>query len=1335
WDMQPECLRSGNWLTGDVFEGQEKRSWIERITLKRRTPHTDLNGFRHKKDIDASVTHNKISFEDIYDILYFSVGIPLSYEQIMKLCFVGVSCPEEEEKLLRLLYFLEQGASNKSAAGEIRKVIEAISSVSQEERRYTKEKQKPFVSEEIQSLIKEASGLLTQRTDMNRMVLINSPQVGEVLLQNIKKELESGKGSKTDIEELIRESLNPIAFTNKMMEYLEHNPPESSMYEPILFNMISKYSEETQKDFLKIVIIYLKNEIPDVSLFTHVHKDAELVRDIHILTLRWHLWNTQSMQEIANHMKHRIGDIRARKGQSAKVVLVTLADGYGDLGSGLQGELSNVPNCRVVITDGYKYDISKDRGGMVSGFDKEMMQKRGVKKFLIEDIGKEDLRQKLGIGEDEEVIVVGSQFFADTGAEKALLEQTNVDEMVIINSRNNRTNRKIQGDNDIVPNAWVWDHALIYPDPAVWCVTAKTENEDDTYQVEINLLTRRAPESVPSGCKGALNSKDFRLTQNEDGEISGPDIFNFLTTMLTGKTSFEMLKNLYDETDLKPEEKQKFLDLLYKLEQRTVYDDFRKELQRAIKYVEASLSEDQGLSQKKEQPDLTDQDNEISALAREAASMLLKRQDMSWFMFACNPLLLEKCYREGKGDILDNIAHQAFDGKNQQDERARNEYAKLLLKFYQENPPTPDDYALILLNEIQEFDKKAQIAALKIFVTYLKNEIPDVGLFKEMGYSCNLFDRLQCFTVRWHFWNNESMREFGEDVKGTIKCLRDSETSGEEIVIVTVADGYGDTAHGLKQELSGVTNIRVIATDGLEQRPTNFPGSGTGDYDPKILEQRGVKRLLIEDIANGTFRDKLGIGKDPKVIVVASHLRGESNLEKMLLEQANADEVIIINTRDSGTNRKVNGDKNIIPDANVWNTRVKYPDPNVWVSGTQAVDEEKAKSVGSIDELAKLEDIFRPCYMEVLLLSRRISGKNGGYYGGALGAVDNLKPGADGFYKAPDVLNYLFSSLGKGIPFRKLAVIFSRTFFMSEEADQVVQVLDTLIQKAPDEKTRKDFENAKGYFLANRQEQSAGLADHKDQGDPDKSQTMSPSYIEETSRQLTNVVDEASVMNAPCTIGIVIKREPGKNIDEILQQQLVNELGIMARKITKKMNKDRGIVEGELDNNIKYVILLDDGTDESLKEYKALLEAQGNPKERTFAWVMMTDARQKTNDRMKELNGVANLVGLKGDYLPVSWQMLAGSLFANLIDSKKVNEQGRIDAIVDLIIRSISVMTKENYDDLNKILGEKLKSANLKDLQELFNGTSLVLSLPKMIPVIYTISEYRKADKSVQSSL
>ncbi len=249
-------------------------------------------------------------------------------------------------------------------------------------------------------------------------------------------------------------------------------------------------------------------------------------------------------------------------------------------------------------------------------------------------------------------------------------------------------------------------------------------------------------------------------------------------------------------------------------------------------------------------------------------------------------------------------------------------------------------------------------------------------------------------------------------------------------------------------------------------------------------------------------------------------------------------------------------------------------------------------------------------------------------------------------------------------------------------------------------------------------------------------------YITGLSEEMLATFSGASLVNHPCTIGLVLRARSG-DVEELAKlERFGRRMEALGRRFGRKSQIVKGLFEWEL-KDIRYVVYIDDGTsgDENIKrleEFTRRLSEQGNPRERTFAWVLSDKDRLekgKYREWMGSLNKVAYLAGLKGEYLPVSWQMLTGPLFANLIDSKSkdgTSEAGRIGPIVDAIMESVSRMTGMAPGELrDSSLGEKLerlRTANMAEIAELFNGISLVLPLAR--PLTGELDDHFEKDKA-----
>lgn len=251
--------------------------------------------------------------------------------------------------------------------------------------------------------------------------------------------------------------------------------------------------------------------------------------------------------------------------------------------------------------------------------------------------------------------------------------------------------------------------------------------------------------------------------------------------------------------------------------------------------------------------------------------------------------------------------------------------------------------------------------------------------------------------------------------------------------------------------------------------------------------------------------------------------------------------------------------------------------------------------------------------------------------------------------------------------------------------------------------------------------------------------------IAEGAARLAPVLADSYVMEKPCTVGLVVKGKAGTATDAILEQKFAREMEIMGRRYNQKVIIDRGLAQYQA-GAVTYVVYVDDGTDSDenvarLAAFRARLVAAGNPKSRTFAWVLTNRQRaQGVPPKVAAvgLGDVANLVGLDGDYLPVTWQILVGPLFANLIDSKQPRAQGinqdRVDALVDSIIASLSAMTRTDIAAWDSLRAE-LRHMSAAELARKLNGTSLVITLPPMVPVSGGVEACRASDIAVMTSL
>ncbi|MBF0217604.1 MAG: DUF89 family protein, partial [Candidatus Omnitrophica bacterium] len=259
--------------------------------------------------------------------------------------------------------------------------------------------------------------------------------------------------------------------------------------------------------------------------------------------------------------------------------------------------------------------------------------------------------------------------------------------------------------------------------------------------------------------------------------------------------------------------------------------------------------------------------------------------------------------------------------------------------------------------------------------------------------------------------------------------------------------------------------------------------------------------------------------------------------------------------------------------------------------------------------------------------------------------------------------------------------------------------------------------------------------------------------IKSVAEELNDIVNsrDATVIDRPYTIGLVVKASEGDGVGFDQRSMAVAKAKILARGFVKKMMKDKGLDADKV--KVNFVFCIDDGsTDgenmERLETFKTELEKNAGAGNRAFAFVLSTDKRESSGssgffkDKQawrdgKALHDVADLVALKGDYLPVSWQMLSGLLFANYIDSKKRTGEGdddRAKAIVDDIILAVSKMTGRDPSSWKEL--EELKTIPANEVSDKkFNGVSIVLDLPPMKAMTGSFEECLEADQAFKKAL
>ncbi|HNX90480.1 MAG TPA: hypothetical protein PKG81_01330 [Candidatus Omnitrophota bacterium] len=230
-----------------------------------------------------------------------------------------------------------------------------------------------------------------------------------------------------------------------------------------------------------------------------------------------------------------------------------------------------------------------------------------------------------------------------------------------------------------------------------------------------------------------------------------------------------------------------------------------------------------------------------------------------------------------------------------------------------------------------------------------------------------------------------------------------------------------------------------------------------------------------------------------------------------------------------------------------------------------------------------------------------------------------------------------------------------------------------------------------------------------------------------------------SVMVESRTVGVVIRPDKRKvsaqQAEQITEDMFVEIVDALGRRIPVRVNAKRGLTEIK-NGGIKYVIYVDDGTSSGenlsrLMDFKEkIAETSKDDKIKPFVWILSEEKRRESQEYQDILSGLketAYIAGLKGEYLPVSWQMAAGAVFANYIYSRiELRDNDRIKDLEDMVARCAALMT--GGMDISGLLKQK-------EIKELFNGDTLVLILPDALKESGTIEELRKADKKVLRSV
>ncbi|MCK5287969.1 MAG: hypothetical protein KAJ79_02820, partial [Candidatus Omnitrophica bacterium] len=360
-------------------------------------------------------------------------------------------------------------------------------------------------------------------------------------------------------------------------------------WEQYLNEKIFGYNLIVQNDFLKVLISYLRNEIPEYILFENLLIHDELFFELMRLTSRFHLWNDRAILDFASYLDEVLRRIERQTIEPP--VVIEVASGYGDLSYGLKREF---PGIKIVSTDGF---VDEDTDALTGFYDPGVIEERGVKKLFADDISDGSFRRILNISQETPVIIIGANLPFNAGVESALLNQKSVDELLLIYTE--KSTEKVTGDLNVMPNREVWNLDFLYPDENVWISgliygsKGKNSIDDLTFDpketsmresttVKIYALSRKR-ESVQSS-PGALKIIDDEELMIRD-EISASDFLNWLYSYIGFSIRLKIVKQMYEKVTLTPQEIAEFLkilDLLYeKATHPTAREDI-KDIQRAF---------------------------------------------------------------------------------------------------------------------------------------------------------------------------------------------------------------------------------------------------------------------------------------------------------------------------------------------------------------------------------------------------------------------------------------------------------------------------------------------------------------------------------------------------------------------------------------------------------------------------------------------------------------------------------------------------------------------------------------------------------------------------------
>jgi len=267
-------------------------------------------------------------------------------------------------------------------------------------------------------------------------------------------------------------------------------------------SILRDYQMDIVANFLAIVQIYLKNEIPDASLFKGF--DLPLLDTLTSLTGKFHLWTKQAIKEFARHLQTKMDEVEQRTKQVP--VVIEVAAGHADLTYGLKRVL---PSIRIIATDGF-YSEELEEGEIL--YDLEIIEARGVEKLTTDDIENGSFRQKLKITEDTPVLIIATHLPLEGDAERSLLNQRNVDDLILITAYKPQSHRKGSGNRDLMANDAIWDVRSRALNPKIW-FSGLLSFEG---RIELNLETISRVENYPKEVPGAVSRPSSgQLPENE----------------------------------------------------------------------------------------------------------------------------------------------------------------------------------------------------------------------------------------------------------------------------------------------------------------------------------------------------------------------------------------------------------------------------------------------------------------------------------------------------------------------------------------------------------------------------------------------------------------------------------------------------------------------------------------------------------------------------------------------------------------------------------------------------------------------------------------------------